>query len=143
MSSCMVLFKSYDGFFTIEKQANFGNGKNIEIGEGSGIGYKCVVPPNIKLGKDVMMGPEVIIFAQNHNFSRIDIPIRKQGYKATQGLVIEDDVWIGQRSIINASVKFIGKGSIIAAGSVVTKNIEKYSIVGGNPAKKIKSRFNS
>jgi acetyltransferase-like isoleucine patch superfamily enzyme len=56
-------------------------------------------------------------------------------------IVIEDDVWIGNNSIILSGVN-IGRGSIIGAGSVVTKNIEPYSIVGGNPAKLIKKRFN-
>ncbi len=55
-------------------------------------------------------------------------------------IIIEDDVWIGSNSVVLSGV-IIGRGSIIGAGSVVTKNIPKYSIVGGNPAKVIKSRF--
>jgi acetyltransferase-like isoleucine patch superfamily enzyme len=57
-------------------------------------------------------------------------------------IVIEDDVWIGLGSIVLSGVK-IGIGSIIAAGSVVTKDVEPYSIYGGNPAKKIRNRFDS
>lgn len=55
-------------------------------------------------------------------------------------IVIEDDVWIGANSVILSGVK-IGRGSVIAAGSIVTKDVEPYSIVGGNPAKKIRFRF--
>lgn len=56
-------------------------------------------------------------------------------------IIVEDDVWIGMGSIILSGIT-VGQGSIIAAGSVVTKNVPKYAIVGGNPAKIIKSRFN-
>jgi len=56
------------------------------------------------------------------------------------GIVLEDDVWIGTNSIILSGVK-IGRGAVVAAGSVVVKNVECYSIVGGNPAKFIKMRF--
>lgn len=66
----------------------------------------------------------------------------KESEAVTKGpIIIEDDVWIGNNAIVLSGVK-IGKGAIIAAGSVVTKNVEPYSIVGGNPAKLIKYRFN-
>ena len=55
--------------------------------------------------------------------------------------VIEDDVWIGSNSVILSGVK-IGRGAVIGAGSIVTKNVPKYAIVAGNPAKVIKMRFN-
>ena len=56
-------------------------------------------------------------------------------------IVIEDDVWIGSNSVILSGVK-IGRGAVIGAGSIVTKNVPKYAIVAGNPAKVIKMRFN-
>ena len=62
-----------------------------------------------------------------------------QGVKFYPQTVIEDDVWVGARALILPGVK-IGKGSVIAAGSVVAKNVEPYSIVAGNPAKLIRSR---
>jgi len=55
-------------------------------------------------------------------------------------IIIEDDVWIGSNSVILSGVK-IGRGSIIGAGSIVTKDVESYSIVGGNPAKFLRKRF--
>jgi serine acetyltransferase len=55
-------------------------------------------------------------------------------------IIVEDDVWIGMKAIICSGVK-IGRGAIVATGSVVTKNVEPYSIVGGNPARHIKYRF--
>jgi maltose O-acetyltransferase len=98
------------------------------------------VPNDIKIGMDVMMGVNVTIFGSNHKFDRTDIPMRKQGMKKYDPVEIEDDVWIGSNSIILPGRK-ISKGTIVAAGSVVTKDFPPYSIVGGNPAKLIKSRL--
>jgi acetyltransferase-like isoleucine patch superfamily enzyme len=105
----------------------------------------------------VFNGQRLIIFANNvafvgrydHNYQQIGVPtrlaeqIRDTNYSwkgLNQITIIGDDVWIGYGSIIMSGVK-IGDGSIIAAGSVVTKDVEAYSIYGGNPAKKIKDRF--
>ncbi len=85
-----------------------------------------------------MMAPEVAIIATNHNYDRIDIPMNQQG-EINKTIEIGDDCWLGYRSIICAGVK-IGKGSIVAAGAVVTKDVPPYSIVGGIPAKVIKTR---
>ncbi|HEY9236146.1 MAG TPA: CatB-related O-acetyltransferase [Phenylobacterium sp.] len=56
-------------------------------------------------------------------------------------LIVEDDVWVGHNVMILPGCKFIGRGAVIGAGSVVTKNVERYSIVAGNPARKIRDRF--
>jgi maltose O-acetyltransferase len=124
----------------IEKGATFGMGASIRIGDNSGIGYKCQVPNDIQIGENVMMAPEVIIFSQNHNFIRTDIPMIFQGLQNKRKVIIEDDVWIGRRVIINPGIK-VGKGSIIAAGAVVTKDVPEFSILGGVPAKLIKKRL--
>ena len=79
------------------------------------------------------------IITVNHNTERIDIPMREQGSLPPQKVTICDDVWIGARVIILPGVT-IGKGSIIAAGAVVTKNVPEYAVVGGVPAKVIKYR---
>ena len=137
---CRRIFKYCGKISTIDRHAYFGNGRNIEIGDYSGIGANCVVPNNTIIGKYVMMAPEVHIVANNHQFKETSIPICFQGpdYSKNQ-TIIEDDVWIGVRTIFTPGHR-IGKGSIIGAGSVVTKDVEPYSIVGGNPAKLIKKR---
>lgn len=137
---CRRIFKYCGKISTIDRHAYFGNGRNIEIGDYSGIGANCVVPNNTIIGKYVMMAPEVHIVANNHQFKETSIPICFQGpdYSKNQ-TIIEDDVWIGVRTIVTPGHR-IGKGSIIGAGSVVTKDVEPYSIVGGNPAKLIKKR---
>lgn len=95
----------------------------------------------INIGKDCLFGPNVVIRTANHKFLDINIPIRKQGHKLND-IFIEEDVWLGSNVIILGGVT-VGRGSVIAAGAVVTKNIPSYSVAGGIPAKIIKSRINS
>lgn len=137
---CRHIFKKCGKKVNVGQNARFGNGKNIEIGYNSGIGINAKVPNNIIIGDNVMMGVNVTIFGSNHAFDRTDIPMIRQGNKAYPPVIIEDDVWIGNNVIVLAGRK-ISKGSIIAAGAVLTKDFPEYSIVGGNPAKLIKSRL--
>lgn len=122
----------------IEKGADFGTGRGIKIGDYSGIGVNCSVRGPLEIGKNVMMGPEVVILTSSHNFCNIDIPMSKQG-STLKPVVIGNDVWIGTRSIILPGVK-IGNGVIIGAGAVVTKDIPDYAIVGGVPARVLRFR---
>lgn len=115
-------------------------GEGLRIGNNSNIGdYNFIgVRGEIVIGDNVLFGPRVSLHAENHVFDSIDIPIKNQG-ESRKGIIIEDDCWIGSGSTILDGVK-LGKGSIIAAGSVVTKDVDEYSIAGGVPAKIIKSR---
>lgn len=111
-------------------------GKNCFLGE-----YNVIRGQGgVKIGNDVYTGPMVQFVAVNHVFSNADHPIRKQGITA-QGIVIEDDVWIGSGATIVDGVT-VGRGSIIGAGSVVTSDIPPYSIAVGTPAKPVKDRRN-
>ena len=92
----------------------------------------------VEIGKYVQVGPNTVIHSANHNFDDIDLPICKQGHTPKK-VKIEDDVWIAAGCIILPGVT-IGKGAVIAAGAVVTKDVEPYSVVAGAPAKKIKDR---
>ncbi|WP_462356028.1 acyltransferase [Phocaeicola coprophilus] len=137
---CRRIFKFCGKVSTIDRMAYFGTGENIIIGDYSGIGANCVIPNNTVIGKYVLMAPEVHIIANNHNFSDIHRPMCFQGSPDTPfTTIIEDDCWIGVRVIMTPG-RHIKKGSIIAAGAVLTKDFEEYSIVGGNPAKLIKKR---
>jgi len=111
---------------------------SIELGNNSGIGDGSYFQGEVIIGNNVMMGPEVMFIAVNHNYDKMNIQMNMQG-ETREKIVIEDDVWIGARAIILSGVK-IESGSIIGAGAVVTKNVEKNTIVGGVPAKKIKNR---
>ena len=92
----------------------------------------------LRIGENVMMGPDVTILSQTHNIERTDIPMGKQGMREAE-VSIGNDVWIGMRSIIMPGVK-IGDGAVIGAGAVVTKDVPDYAIVGGVPARIIKYR---
>lgn len=111
----------------------------IEIGDYSGIGKNSFIDKHVSIGKYVMMGQNCNIFTRNHKFEDISKPMCFQGFSDYKPVVIEDDVWIGANVIILPGIR-IGKGSIIGAGSVVTKSVEPYSVVGGNPAHCIKHR---
>jgi maltose O-acetyltransferase len=126
--------------FNIEQGAFFGTGHGVSLGERSGIGVRAEVYAPCSIGAGVLMAPEVLIHTFNHNIGRSDIPIADQGYTAPRKVTIEDDVWIGQRAIILPGVT-VGRSSVIAAGAIVTKDVPPYSIVGGNPARVIKSRL--
>ncbi len=121
----------------IEKGAQFSS--EVSLGDNSGIGVDSTIASYVTIGNNVMMGPECMIYTQNHAYSDLDVPMCQQGYSEARPVVIDDDVWIGSRVIILPGVH-IGRGSIIGAGSVVTKNVEEYTIVGGNPAHLLKRR---
>lgn len=105
------------------------------------IGPRCSIPPKVKIGKYTMLAPNVSILGGDHIFNNPNVPIIFSGRPTMQETTIGEDVWIGANAIIMSGIR-VGNGAIIAAGSVVTKNVEDYSIVGGNPAKFIRYRFN-
>lgn len=123
----------------IEKNALVPPG--ITIGDNSGIGMSCRLLSNVYLGSNVIMGPNCFFCTKNHEYSRTDIPILQQGYQPVKEIIVGNDVWFGQSVIVLPGIK-IGNGAIIGAGSVVTKDVPPYAIVGGNPAKIIKFRNN-
>lgn len=140
---CKYIFKKCGNRINVYQKARFGWGDGIEIGDNSGIGTNAQISNvanagEVIIGNDVMMGPDVLILVRIHNHSDSDIPMNRQG-EIIKKVVINDDVWIGARVIILPGVS-VGKGSIIGAGSVVTKDVPPYSIVGGVPAKIIKWR---
>lgn len=108
------------------------------VGDYSEMGTRCMIQSNVHLGSYVIMGPDVKIYARNHKFDSLDKPIALQG-KNYYETYIGDDVWIGANVVITAGCK-VGNHSVIAAGSVVTKDVPEYAVVGGVPAKVIKYR---
>ncbi len=136
---CKPLFGYCGNNVRVEPYAFFHSGRSISIGDDSSIGERSRLLGKITIGKSVMMGEEVIIITKNHRFDRIDIPMCQQGFQNEKPVSISDDVWIGARVIILPGVS-VGKGAILAAGAVVTKDVPEYAIVGGNPARVIKMR---
>lgn len=134
---CRSIFDKCGDNVNIESGARFATG-GISIGSGSGLGVNCSVHGPLRIGDNVMMGPEVTILTHTHNIERTDIPMGQQGMRVAE-VVVGNDVWIGMRSIIMPGVK-IGNGAVIGAGAVVAKDVPDYAIVGGVPAKVIKFR---
>ncbi len=120
--------------------------RNVYIGKGDKVefGYGCRINENVYLekctiGNDVMIAPNTCILSRMHEHSRVDLPMSLQGYKAEQRVYVKDDVWIGRNCIIMPGVT-VGESSIVAAGSVVTKDVPPFTIVAGVPAKVIRQR---
>jgi maltose O-acetyltransferase len=133
------IFKKCGKNVNVEQKAYFQNGFNIEIGDNSGIGVNANIPNDMIIGNNVLMGPDVMIFSNTHHYEKKDRLIREQGYEDPKPVIIEDDVWIGARAIILGGTH-IQKGAVIGAGSVVTRDVEPYTVVAGAPAKEIKRR---
>ena len=133
---------------TIGKQCTIRGIKNIKIGKNSSIGGRALIlctRAKLIIGNYVMIGPQVSIITGDHKIDTVgkymvNVSDDEKVPENDLPVVIEDDVWIGANSTILKGVT-IGEGSVVAAGSVVTKNVPAYTIVGGVPAKIIKNRF--
>lgn len=136
--------------------------KNISIGNGCRIGRGCFLTAGggklilsdnvaisplvnigadhgrIEIGRETAIGPGTVIRAANHRFARPDVPIISQGHTAGS-VIIEEDVWIGANCVITPDVR-IGRGAIVGAGAVVTRNVAPFTIVAGVPAREIGRR---
>jgi len=141
------LFVSHGKDFLFDPDGTYSFG-NIFVGDDVSLGQRPILlatRSQIKIGNHVMFGPEVTIRGGNH---RIDLVGRfmksvKDDEKRPEddlGVVIEDDVWIGTRAIILHGVT-IGRGAVVAAGAVVTRDVPPYAIVGGVPARIIRFRW--
>ncbi len=115
-------------------------GEGLEIGDNVGIAANAFISVRgtVKIGSSTIFGPGVKLFSENHIYTDRSAPIYLQGAER-QGIEIGEDCWIGADAIILDGVK-IGKGSVVAAGAVVNKDVAEYSIVGGIPAKIIGNR---
>lgn len=135
-----IIFGKVGENSNIRPKIKFVDGKNISIGYNSGIGEKSFLQDcgKIIIGNDVLMGPEVMIFTTNHGIEKSKKIFEQKNI--IKDVKIGNDVWIGARVIILPGIS-VGDGAVIAAGSIVTKNVDNYTIVAGNPAKKIKDRL--
>ena len=120
------ILNTFDGWITMGSHCTV-NSYAILYGQGG-----------LRIGNDVRIAPQVMIMPTNHIYEDPDVPIRKQGLRA-KGVKIEDDVWFGVGAIVLDGVT-IGKGSVIGAGAVVTRDIPPYSVAVGVPAKVVKKR---
>jgi len=125
----------------ISSSARFANPENISIGDRSNINRNCMIwageKSKIVIGKDCLTGPGVTIIASRYNVKGKNL-IRS--YPADErDIIIGNDVWLGANVVVLPGVK-IGDGAIVGAGSVVTKDVESYTVVTGIPARELKKR---
>ncbi|WP_299017177.1 CatB-related O-acetyltransferase [uncultured Polaribacter sp.] len=135
----------FEGKNAIADRCNFSG--NIRIGWATTLGYNNVIQGDVEIGKYCQLGFDVAIISNNHPLNYMTTYINKNLFdgelhnlKKNEKIVIGNDVWIGHNVTIVGNVK-IGNGAVLAAGAVVTKDVEPYTIVGGVPAEKIKKRF--
>jgi acetyltransferase-like isoleucine patch superfamily enzyme len=124
-------------YSTIEDFSAINNGVgSVIIGDQTKIGLSNTIIGPVTIGNNIRLAQNVTMSGLNHNYKNVKTPIYEQGVSTTP-IVIEDETWIGANVVVVAGVT-IGKHSIIAAGSIVTKNIPPYSVAAGNPARIIK-----
>ena len=134
---CRVIFVSTGDRINIQRRVYFGRNRLV-IGNESGLGEGFHVQNSeLEIGDYVMTGPDVMVLGGGHVFKSKNQRIGAQGNLPKTKLVIGDDVWIGARVTILGNCHKIGKGAVVGACSVVTKDVPEYAIVAGNPAKVI------
>ena len=136
---------TFEGKNAVPDGCNF-SGK-IKIGYATTLGYRNLLGGTISIGKYCQLGVDVALHATNHPISYMTTYINQNLFqgdlkqlKEENSIIIGHDVWIGHGVIIVGNVK-VGNGAIIAAGSVVTKDIPPYTIAAGVPAREIRKRF--
>jgi len=134
-----VIFLKCGRQVVVRKNAYFGSGSGIEIGDYSEIGLDAYLNRDVTLGSHVLMGQRVTILTTNHEFEDPNVPIHHQGSRERKPVHIGSDVWIGANCIILPGVT-IGDGAVIGAGSVVTRCVAPLAVVAGNPARVIRQR---
>jgi maltose O-acetyltransferase len=115
-------------------------GDDVVLGRNA---FLIAAKSEIVIGNKVVFGPEVVLYGGGHNIAAVGrymLDVEEKLPTDDRGIVIEDDVWVGARAIILRGVT-IGRGAVVGAGSLVTKSVPPYAIVGGNPAKIIKYRW--
>ncbi|WP_345268987.1 acyltransferase [Nibrella viscosa] len=122
---------------TIESFSVVNNGVGpVLIGDNCTVGIGAVLIGPVSIGSDVIIAQHVVMSGLNHTYTDIQRSIREQPV-TTRPIVIEEACWIGANVVITAGVT-IGKHSVVAGGSVVTRDVPPYSVVGGNPARMLK-----
>jgi maltose O-acetyltransferase len=139
---CRRFLDDCGAWVNISADVHLSTGRNVRIGNRSGLGPGCRIYGGLIMGDQVMVGPDVAFLSENHRFGDLDIPIGEQGGTKRDPPRIEDGAWIGLRATILPG-RVVGEGSIVAACAVVTRDVPPYAIVGGNPARVIGHRDGS
>lgn len=123
----------------IGRRTVFRKGREIEIDENFFCGHSCHFGAPAKIGKRVMFAPCVALVGGDHKIDHSEVIIMDTGRDGFRTILIDDGAWLGYGSIVLHGVS-IGKGAVVAAGSVVTKDVPPLAIVAGNPARLVRYR---
>lgn len=118
------------------------DGGSLEIGSRCSFNHNVLLGASggeIIIGNDVLIGPNVVLRAADHEFRDIAVPIRSQGHRRGK-IVIGDNVWLAANVVVTSNVT-IGSGCVVGAGSIVTHDLPPMSVCVGNPARQIRSRL--
>ena len=137
-----LLFQKIKSFPLIYAGTHFTHSYGIKIGSGFSINSGCVIDGRggITIGDNVMIGPNTVIVSSAHQFEQVSNPMNSYDH-IFEPVIIKNDIWIGANVSIKGGVT-INSHSVVAAGSVVTKDVGEYEIVGGVPATLIRKRTN-
>ncbi len=134
----------------IGERCRFWAPRAITLADQCYIGKEVTIETNARIGRYVLIANRVALVGRHdHDFGRVGVPVRFGRWVggadaapeiADEGVVVEDDVWIGFGAIVLSGVR-IGRGSVVAAGALVTADVAPYDIVGGVPAKRLGRRF--
>ena len=127
---CRRIFDYCGTNVNVERRVLFGSGFRIKIGNNSS---------DIEIGDNVLMGPRCFFLTFNHSFRDKTRTIKSQGYQGRKKTKIGNDVWIG-REVMFTPGRTVADGTVVAARTLVCKDFDPYSIIGGNPSRKIGER---
>jgi acetyltransferase-like isoleucine patch superfamily enzyme len=118
------------------------HGGRIRIGANTSVLPHCLLTSlvgSLVIGKDVLIAPQCAFFPYDHRIDDSGRPIREAGYTSKGGIVIQDDVWLGVGVKVMDGVR-IGRGAVIGAASVVTRDVPDYAVAVGSPARVVRHR---
>jgi acetyltransferase-like isoleucine patch superfamily enzyme len=152
LASCSAPIRRFGTDLHVGSRPRLWAPERIEIGDHSYLGHEVCIETNCRIGRFVLIANRVaLVGRRDHDYRKLGVPIRFGhwiGSRRTpspfrsEEVFIDDDVWLGYGAIVLSGVR-IGRGAIVAAGSVVKADVEPYTIVGGNPAQAVGRRFTS
>lgn len=144
--SKMFIYRNFNGYKQLHPTAYFGGkssvSKDLKTGKWVYVGPNCIIYSKVSIGDYTMLANDVSIVGADHIFNVPGVPCIFTGRDILNNTKIGKDVWIGAYCKILAGIT-IGDGAIIALGSIVTKDVEPFSVYAGVPARKVKDRFKS
>lgn len=120
----------------------FSKRADVRIGRDTFVGQQCWLSGDIEIGRWVMFAGRVACVGDDHPIDVVGVPMIKAGRPKLRKLTVGDDAWVGYGAVLMMGIN-IGEGAVVGAYSVVTKDVEPYTIVAGIPARPVRKRFDN